>query len=67
MATKTKIVLEVPQGDYDVEAVTKKALEDAKKNNKGKIESFNVYIKPEENKAYYTANKDTITGSVDLY
>ena len=61
-----KVVLEMAGKQYDMEAVTEKALEDYKKNNKATVQDFNVYVKPEDGKAYYTANKDSVKGSVDL-
>lgn len=63
---KTKLILQVPEGDFDLEKVADMAVKDCKKNNKGAIKDINVYVKPEDKKAYYTANKDSITGSVDL-
>ena len=35
-------------------------------NKLSSIESFTIYVKPEENSAYYVINED-ITGRVDLF
>ena len=44
----------------------KKAQAQFKKDYKGKtLEEINIYIKPEDHKIYYVANKDCV-GSVDL-
>ncbi len=44
----------------------KKVTSGFKKEHKDiELESLNIYIKPEENKIYYVANKDVV-GSVDL-
>ena len=44
-----------------------KAKADLKANNKGKkISDIKLYVKPEDGKAYYTANGGKISGSVDL-
>lgn len=65
MATK-KVVLEVPQNSYNVDEVADKALKALKKETKATIKDFNVYIKPEDGKAYYTANDNKFTGSIDI-
>lgn len=47
--------------------VIKKALEAYKaEGNKAKVNNINVYIKPEENAAYYVVN-DTVAGRVDIF
>lgn len=47
--------------------VIKKALENYKaEGNKAKVNNINVYIKPEENAAYYVVN-DTVAGRVDIF
>lgn len=61
-----KVVLEVGGNQYDINAVTEAAMADYKKTNKAAIQDFNVYIKPEDGKAYYTANKDKVAGNIDL-
>lgn len=65
MAKKT-VFVEVPAGQYDVDAVMDKALKDYKKDNKTAVKNINLYIKPEDRKAYYTVNDDQYSGSVDL-
>lgn len=66
MASKKLVVLEVASNQYDVDKVTEKAIEDYKKNNKATLKDINVYIKPEDGKAYYTANGNKVNGAVDL-
>ena len=63
---KTKIILQVAEGDFDIDKVTEAAVKDYKKNNKEALKNINVYIKPEDKKAYYTANGDKITGNINL-
>lgn len=47
--------------------VIKKALEAYKaEGNKAKVNNINVYIKPEENAAYYVVN-DAVAGRVDIF
>ena len=63
----TQMFLEVDNSQYDLNAITEAARADFKKNNKGKkLSDLKVYVKPEDKKAYYTANKDNISGYVDL-
>jgi len=52
----TKVEVQFMGAEYDVEAITRKALEAYKASNKGAVRSFEVYIKPEEGKAYYVVN-----------
>lgn len=66
MASKRLVVLEVAANKYDVDQITEKAVADYKKNNKAALKDINVYIKPEDGKAYYTANGGKISGSVDI-
>lgn len=66
MASKKLVVLEVASNKYDVDKVTEKAVADYKKNNKTALKDINVYIKPEDGKAYYTANGNKVSGAVDL-
>lgn len=66
MATKKSVYVEVSTSKYDVDTVMKNAVKDFKKNNKVELKNINLYIKPEDGKAYYTANNDKVSGSVDL-
>ena len=43
-----------------------KAKADYAANNKEKLKDIKLYVKPEDGKAYYTANGGTVSGSVDL-
>lgn len=52
--------------EFTTDDCMKKAEAGFKKDYKGKtLEEINIYIKPEERKIYYVANKDCV-GSVDL-
>ena len=64
MAGKVSTKIELQYGDI---AVTQEQLvSQAKKAYGGKdIKSLNIYVKPEEGKAYYVVN-DTVNGSFDL-
>lgn len=60
------IVLEMADRQYDMSAVSERAKEDYKANNKAELKDIKIYVKPEDGKAYYTANNGKVTGSVDL-
>ena len=66
-AAEDKAVVYVQYGDKEV--VAKDVLEavkaDFKANNKGTVKTVKVYIKPEDNAAYYVVN-DKVNGKVDL-
>ena len=66
MAAKKSVYVEVSTSKYDVDAIMKAAVKDYKANNKTELKNINLYIKPEDGKAYYTANGNKISGSVDL-
>lgn len=52
--------------EFTYDECLKKAEAGFKKDNKGKtLEEISIYIKPEERRIYYVANKDCI-GSVEL-
>ena len=63
-AVKTNINLEFQGATFDVKELEKKAMDEAKKGNKN-IKKLNLYIKPQDNKVYYTVNDD-ISGNVDM-
>ncbi len=63
---KTELFLEVDNAQYELSKVSAKARADYEANNKGKLKDLKVYVKPEDGKAYYTANGGTVSGSVDL-
>ena len=63
---KTELYLEVDNAQYELAKVSEKAKADYAANNKAKLKDIKVYVKPEDGKAYYTANGGTISGSVDL-
>ena len=50
-------ILQVEGQDYDISNVAEKALKQYKSVHKRKVvKEFVVYVKPEENAAYYTVN-----------
>lgn len=66
MAEKKSVYLEVNANQYDMDKVMDKAVKDYKKGNKDALKSINLYVKPEDGKAYYVANGGKVTGSVEL-
>ncbi len=66
MAEKKSVYLEVNASQYDMDKVMDKAVKDYKKGNKDALKSIDLYVKPEDGKAYYVANGGKVTGSVDL-
>ena len=62
---KVVTVVEFADKQVNVEAVAEACKADFKANNKGTVKTLNVYIKPEDNAAYYVVN-DTVNGKVDL-
>lgn len=63
-AKKEVVKLEFNDKQVDVEAVVAAAKADFKANNKGVIKTVEVYLKPEDNAAYYVVNG--VAGKVDL-
>lgn len=61
-----KVFLEVAENQYDCEAVEAKVKADLKKKSRAAIKDLKIYIKPEDGKAYYTANDGKISGDVDI-
>ncbi len=67
MDLKKKVCVEYGDSKYDIEKVSKSVKADFTKNNKGvALKDINIYIKPEDGKAYYAANGGKITGDVNL-
>ena len=65
-AVATTAVVQYQGLEFSEAECLKKAQAAFKKDYKGKtLEELNIYIKPEERKIYYVANKDSV-GSVDL-
>ncbi|MCR5815353.1 MAG: DUF6465 family protein [Ruminococcus sp.] len=66
-AVENKQAVFVQYGDKEVAAldVLEAVKADFKANNKGAVKSVKVYIKPEDNAAYYVVN-DKVEGKVDL-
>lgn len=51
--------------EFAMDAVVEAAKADFKANNKGCVRTINVYVKPEEDAAYYVVN-GKVTGKVEL-
>ena len=65
-AIATASVIQYQGLEFTEDDCIKKAKAAFKKDYKGKtLEELNIYIKPEEHKIYYVANKDCV-GSADL-
>ncbi|MBR1749410.1 MAG: hypothetical protein IJ740_00820 [Ruminococcus sp.] len=66
-AVEDKAAVFVQFGDKEVAAkdILEAAKADFKANNKGTVRTIKVYIKPEDNAAYYVVNEKA-TGKVDL-
>lgn len=59
-------VVEFNDKQVDVDAVAEACRADFKANAKGNIHTLNVYIKPEDNAAYYVVNNGKYNGKIDL-
>ena len=60
-----KIVLQFGEGEVSISDISAKVKEDYRQaGNEGEIKDIKIYIKPEDNKAYYVIN--TVEGNVDL-
>ncbi len=65
-AVVTTAVVQYQDREFTEAECLKKAQAQFKKDYKGKVlEELNIYIKPEEHRIYYVANKDSV-GSVEL-
>jgi hypothetical protein len=65
-AVVTTAVVQYQDREFTEAECLKKAQAQFKKDYKGKVlEELNIYIKPEERRIYYVANKDSV-GSVEL-
>ena len=64
MAAKVNAKIELQFGD---KAINEEQLVSMAKNAYGKkdVKNLDIYVKPEENKAYYVVNND-VTGNFDL-
>lgn len=62
---KENVVLQFAGKEIEIDSVIASAKADFKANNKGCVRSINVYVKPEEDAAYYVVNGKT-TGKVNL-
>jgi len=64
-AKKETVVLQFAGKEFAMDAVVEAAKADFKANNKGCVRSINVYVKPEEDAAYFVVN-GKVTGKVEL-
>ena len=62
---KENVILQFAGKEVEIDAVIASAKADFKANNKGCLRSINVYVKPDENAAYYVVKGKT-TGKVEL-
>lgn len=62
---KENVILQFAGKEIEIDSIVDLAKDDFKANNKGYIRSISVYVKPEDNAAYYVVNNKT-TGKVDL-
>ena len=62
---KENVVLQFAGKEIEIDSVVASAKADFKASNKGCVRSINVYVKPEEDAAYYVVNGKT-TGKVSL-
>ena len=64
---KKKVCVEVGNSKYDIEKITKSVNADFAKKNKGvTLKNIDIYVKPEDGKAYYVANGGKITGDIAI-
>ena len=64
---KKKVCVEVGSSKYDIEKITKNVNADFAKKNKGvTLKNIDIYVKPEDGKAYYVANGGKITGDIAI-
>ncbi len=59
-------VLQYNGNEYTMEDITARCKADFKAQSKKTISEINVYVKPQENKAYYVVNSGEGVGSIDL-
>ena len=64
VAAKNVVQLQFAGKDIAVDAIVEAAKADFKANNKGAVKTVEVYLKPEENAAYYVING--VAGKVAL-
>lgn len=62
----SKAFIQLGYTEIDVTEVVNKAIKAYEEEGSAKVENINVYIKPEENAAYYVVN-DKAAGRVDIF
>ena len=63
---KTGVYLEFDGKQYDFERIVDKARKDAKNNGGKDMKDLKIYVKPEDGKAYYTADNGRLCGDVEI-
>lgn len=64
--TTEQMVLQFGENEVSLSSISDKVKQNYKESgNEAELRDVKIYIKPEDNKAYYVANGDT-EGSVDL-
>ena len=67
VAPKTEVLLQYQYQEISYATIEKKVLAQYKKDKTGEdAKTVKIYVKPEENTAYYVVN-DKFRGSVELY
>ncbi len=61
-----EVFLEIGDSQFDMAKVEEKVRKEIRKTTRAKIEDLKIYVKPEDNKAYYTAKDGELSGSIDL-
>ena len=64
-AKKEVVFVEFGEKQIDVDTIVANAKADFKANNKGVVRNIKVYVKPEDNAAYYVVN-GKVDGKVEL-
>lgn len=64
-AKKEVVFVEFGEKQIDVDTIIANAKADFKANNKGVVRNIKVYVKPEDNAAYYVVN-GKVDGKVEL-
>ena len=62
---KENVVVQFGGKEVEIDAIVAAAKADFRANNKGCVRTINVYVKPEDNAAYYVVNNKT-EGKVEL-
>jgi len=61
-----EVFLEIGEDQFDMAKIEEKVRKEIRKTTRAKFDDLKIYVKPEDNKAYYTAKAGEISGSVGL-